>query len=208
MTGPRFVRRACFARPKPAPRVINACDRILAMSTRTLLTVEQFERLPKPEVGSYELDQGELTYVSPNDLRHNRVRDKLYIPLREFVSRRGLGEATAETLFKFAPGTVRAPDIAFMAVDQIRNVNPDGVLRLVPRLVVEVLSPGNTPDELARKMQLYKNAGVAAIWILDTAARKADIHKGKSVHTLSGDDVLSDPQILPGFSIVLSSLFD
>ena len=105
---------------------------------------------------------------------------------------------------------MRAPDIAFMAADQIRNVNPDGVLRLVPRLVVEVLSPGNTPDEMARKIQLYKNAGVAAIWILDAAARKADIHKGNSVHTLStlsGDDVLSDPQILPGFSIVLSSLF-
>src|SRR5437016_6581800 len=57
------------------------------MSTRTLLTIEQFERLPKPDVGSYELDQGELIYVSPNDLRHNRVRDKLYMPLREFVSR-------------------------------------------------------------------------------------------------------------------------
>ncbi|PYU97538.1 MAG: hypothetical protein DMG26_21115 [Acidobacteria bacterium] len=156
------------------------------MSTRTLLSIEQFERLPKPDVGSYELDQGELIYVSPNDLRHNRVRDKLYMPLREFVFRQGLGEATAETLFEFAPGTVRAPDVAFMAADQIRNVSPDGVLRLVPRL----------------------DAGVAAIWILDTAARKAELHKANSVHILSGDDVLSDPQILPGFSIVLSSLFD
>src|SRR5919201_983746 len=112
------------------------------MSTRTLLTTEQFERLPKPEVGSYELDHGELIYVSPNDLRHNRVRD-----------------------------------IAFMATDQIQNINPDGVLRLVPRLVVEVLSPGNAPDEVARKIQLYKNAGVAAVWILDPATRKADVHK-------------------------------
>lgn len=43
------------------------------MSTKTLLTTEQFERLSEPEVGSYELDQGELIYVSPNDLRHNRA---------------------------------------------------------------------------------------------------------------------------------------
>src|SRR5437588_1434 len=55
------------------------------MSTRTLLTIEQFERLPKPDVGSYELERGELIYVSTKDLRHNRVRDKLYMPLREFV---------------------------------------------------------------------------------------------------------------------------
>src|SRR5947208_15159442 len=103
------------------------------MSTRTLLTIEQFERLPKPEVGSYELYQGELIYVSPNDLRHNRVRDKLYIPLSEFVSRQGLGEATAETLFAFAPGTGRAPDAAFMAAAQLGNVSPAAVLRLVPR---------------------------------------------------------------------------
>jgi len=98
-----------------------------------------------------------------------------------------------------------------MAADQIRNVNPDGVLRLVPRLVVEVLSPGNTPDEMARKMQLYKNAGVAAIWILDSVSRIAAMHKGNSVRTLSAlsdRHALSDSQILPGFSIVLSSLFD
>ena len=60
-------------------------SRINSMSTRTLLTTEQFEGLPEPEVGGYELDRGELVYVSPNDLRHNRIRDNLYIPLREFV---------------------------------------------------------------------------------------------------------------------------
>ncbi|MGH9432610.1 MAG: Uma2 family endonuclease [Terriglobia bacterium] len=178
------------------------------MSTKTLLTVEQFERLPAPEVGSYELDQGELVYVSPNDLRHNRVRDRLYMPLREFVSRKGLGEATAETLFEFGHGTVRAPDVAYMAADQIRQISADGVLRLVPRLVVEVLSPGNTPEEMTRRIQLYKNAGVAAIWILDPAARNASIYKGSSVRTLSGDAVLSDPEIVPGFSISLPNLFD
>lgn len=95
-----------------------------------------------------------------------------------------------------------------MAASQIRNVNPEGVLRLVPRLVVEVLSPSNTPDEMARKIQLYKNAGVVAIWVLDPVGRKARIYKGNSVRTLAGDDVLSDPEILPGFSIVLSTLFD
>jgi Uma2 family endonuclease len=177
------------------------------MSTKTLLTTEQFERLPEPEVGSYELDQGELVYVSPNDLRHNRVRDRLYIPLREFVARQGLGEATAETLFEFGPGTVRAPDIAFMAADQILDVDPHGVLRLVPQLVVEVVSPGNTSDEMSRKIQLYKNAGVNAVWLLDPVAEKAELHHGSSVRTLSRDDAVSDPQILPGFSILLSSLF-
>jgi hypothetical protein len=61
---------------------------------------------------------------------------------------------------------------------------------------------------MARKVQLYKQTGVASIWILDPVARKADIHTGDSFRTLSGDDVLSDARILPGFSIVLSSLFD
>jgi Uma2 family endonuclease len=178
------------------------------MSTRTLLSIEQFEGLPEPEVGRYELDQGELIYVSPNDLRHNRVRDKLYIPLREHVARHRLGEATAETLFEFAPATVMAPDIALIATDQMRNVNPDGVLKLVPRLVVEVLSPSNTPEEMRRKIRLYKKAEVIAIWVLDPFQRKAYIHRGKSVRTLTGDGVLSDPEILQGFSIVLSSLFD
>ena len=41
--------------------------------------------------------------MCPNDLRHNRVRDRLYIPLREFAARHGWAEATAETLFEFGP---------------------------------------------------------------------------------------------------------
>lgn len=146
--------------------------------------------------------------MSPNDLRHNRVRDNLYIPLREFVARHGLGEATAETLFEFAAGTVRAPDIAFMAAAQIRNVNPEGVLRLVPLLVVEVLSPSNTPDEMARKVRLYSNAGVDSVWILDAVARTADVHQRGSVRTLSHSEILSEPDILPGFAIALSSIFE
>jgi len=178
------------------------------MSTKTLLSIEQFEGLPEPEVGRYELDQGELIYVSPNDLRHNRVRDQLYIPLREHVARRRLGEATAETLFEFAPATVMAPDIAFIAADQMRKISPDGVLRVVPRLVVEVLAPSNTPEEMRRKVRLYKKAGVVAIWALDPFQRKARVQRGKSIRTLTGDDLLSDPEILPGFSIVLSRLFD
>jgi Uma2 family endonuclease len=96
------------------------------MFTKTLLSTEQFESLPEPEIGSYELDEGELVYVSPNDLWHNRVRDRLYIPPREFVGRHGLGEATAETLFELAPGAVRAPDITLIAAAQIRDVNSRG----------------------------------------------------------------------------------
>ncbi|MGH9327638.1 MAG: Uma2 family endonuclease [Terriglobia bacterium] len=178
------------------------------MSTRTLLTTEQLERLPEPEVGNYELDHGELIYVSPNDLRHNRVRDKLYVRMREFVEREELGEATAETLFEFAPGTVRAPDIAFIPAVQVRGINPEGVLRLVPKLVVEILSPANPAIEMARRIQLYLNSGVVAIWILDPSARQAEVHKEGSVRAVSGDDALSDAQVLPGFSIVLSELFD
>jgi Uma2 family endonuclease len=87
-------------------------------------------------------------------------------------------------------------------------MNPDGVLRLVPPLVVEVLSPSITTDEMARKLRVYGNAGVAAVWILDPVARTAEIHRRDLVRTLSHGEVLSEPDILPGFAIALSSIFE
>ena len=105
--------------------------------------------------------------MCPNDLRHNRVRDRLYIPLREFAARQGLGEATAETLFEFGPGTVtELPISRLWPLRKSEMSSVRGPQGLVPQLVVEVISPGKTSNEMTRRLRVYKNAGVNATGVL------------------------------------------
>ncbi len=178
------------------------------MATKTFLSLDEFQSLPEPDVGSYELDQGELIYVSPNNLEHNEIRDKLYIPMREFVRQRGLGIVTAETLFNLGSGLVRAPNIAFIPAERLGMMNPREYLEAVPALVVEVLSPGNKPLDVTRKSHQYRAAGVHTVLVLDSERREADLIDAAGVRTVRARGTLEIPAILPGFSIPLSALFE
>ena len=44
------------------------------MKMKTLLSIDEFEKLPEPEQGGgYELDEGEPVYVSPNSLEQVEI---------------------------------------------------------------------------------------------------------------------------------------
>src|SRR5579862_9225183 len=87
------------------------------MATKTVLTVEDFVRLPE-SVGAedmrYELVEGELVTMSPGMLPHNLIRDKLLFVLMSFFQDRKLGTVVSEQAFQLSPRTVRVPDIAFL----------------------------------------------------------------------------------------------
>src|SRR5215467_10722255 len=92
--------------------------------------------------------------------------------LGNFVAEHDLGiVAGADGMMRLAPGLVRVPDVSFVAWERLpgqrlpRQPIPD----LVPDLVVEVLSEGNTPHEMARKLDEYFARGVQLVWLVDPA---------------------------------------
>lgn len=179
------------------------------MATKVLLTLEEFERLREPEQGGgYELDEGEPVYVSPNSLEQARIIYKLYARLNEWAESTKLGLVAPGTWFELSPGVVRAPDVAFVPVDRLSDIDPKHVLKVIPALVVEVLSPRNTAREISRKIQQYRDAGVLKIWVLDPDKREIDIDGPLRLRTLREDDALEDQQILPGFSIPVYRIFE
>src|SRR5258708_39786746 len=123
------------------------------MGAKTLLTIEHLERLPETCDVSYELDQGELVEVSSATYLHNRIRDRLVHRLMTHLeTRKDASEVVAEQWFRLSEDTVRAPDVGLVAASQLvllereRRVQP-----FSPALAIEITSPSNTFDELARK---------------------------------------------------------
>ena len=185
----------------------------MAAETVTLsrqLTSEDLERTPPPaEGGGYELDEGELVYVCPNSLKQGEVIYELYTALRTFVKERKLGLVTPDAWIELSDGTVRAPDVAFIPADRAAGLDPRHALKATPALVAEVLGTWDKPRDLVRKVRQYLDAGVKLVWVLDPEQREIDGYpQDGALYTLTAEDNLEAPEILPGFSIPVGKLFE
>lgn len=180
------------------------------MGAKTLLTVEHLERLPETGDVCYELDQGELVEVSCATYLHNRIRDRLVHRLMTHLdAKKDASEVVAEQWFRLSEDTVRAPDVALIAPSQLVLLEPERrVQPFSPALAIEITSPSNTFDELARKTQQYLEAGTHAVWIVVTAMRQIHVYSATAHPViLTAEDLLEDAALLPGFSARVEELF-
>jgi Uma2 family endonuclease len=179
------------------------------MGTRTFLTTDELERLPKPDQGGgYELDEGEPVYVSPNSFQQGKIILRIYMYLEEWAKAYNRGLVAPDTWFELASGVVRAPDVAYIQRERISGLDPKHTLKVIPALVVEVLSSFNTAREMTRKIKQYRDAGVDLIWVVDPEKSEVDIHGKGPLKTLRRGDFLKDDQILPGLSISVTAIFE
>jgi Uma2 family endonuclease len=179
------------------------------MSTRTFLSIDEFEKLPEPEQGGgYELDEGEPVYVSPNSFEQAEIIQRIYESLREWARAGDRGLVAADTWIELAPAVVRAPDVAYFPRERVSNIDPKHALKVVPALAVEVLSGRNTAREMSRKIQQYRDAGVELIWVVDPEKCEVDVHSSAPLKTLRQGDTLNDEKVFPGLSIPLTTVFE
>jgi Uma2 family endonuclease len=131
--------------------------------------------------------------------------------LHNYLEKHQLGVVLgADGLIRILPRQLRAPDAAFIRFDRIPDPEPKfgRVPRWVPNLAVEVLSPGNTPREMRRKLRQYFKAGVELVWMIDPPTRTAKVYRSPTeFDELQSEGVLTAPTILPGFELPLPELF-
>ena len=134
------------------------------MSTKTLMTVEEFERLPEDECIWRELDQGELVEEPGPVMIRNYVRDTTTTLLRKHLDEHPeQGCVVAEEYFRLMEDTRRRPDIALVGRDQFSIIVRRGSQPFGPKLIVEIVSPTNAFGGMTRKLQQYFKAGVLTV---------------------------------------------
>jgi Uma2 family endonuclease len=131
--------------------------------------------------------------------------------VRAFVIPRNLGLVAGEaSMFRLFPGCIRLPDVAY-ASHARRNGKPitQAAPDMAPDLAVEVLSESNTVREMKKKRQEYFSSGVKLVWFFDPKDRTVSVYTEVDNPTvLTINDVLDGGDVLPGFSVVIKSLFD
>ncbi len=124
-------------------------------------------------------------------------------------ARKDPSEVVAEQWFRLSDDTVRAPDVALIVPSQLPLLEPERRIQpFSPALAIEITSPSNTFDELARKTQQYLEAGTRAVWIFVTAMREIHVYSATAHPAiLTAADLLEDAALLPGFSAHVEELF-
>jgi Uma2 family endonuclease len=181
------------------------------MGTTTKLTFEEYTRLQETaeEHLRYELDEGELVLTPSPTPYHNIVRYRLRRALTDFVEAKEMGLVIDETDFRLSINTVRKPDIAFLAAHHLKQIDlyhspVDGG----PALAVEIISPTNTAQEIAKKTRQYLRSGCQSVWIVYPTLRFVEIHSNAGVRKVEEPLPLVDEVLLPDFSLSLAQLFD
>jgi len=175
------------------------------MATSTLLTIDDFERLPSEIAENHELVNGELVDVSGNDPEHNWLRDSLGDLMRAAVKSSKMGKVITEQEYDFL-GNAHGPDVSFFSTDKQHLVDlHKRVQRFVPDLAIEIASPSDTYGGLLRKKDRYLASGTREVWLISPETREVAIYPHGRI--LRGSDELSTPMI-PGLSITVDRLFD
>jgi Uma2 family endonuclease len=131
--------------------------------------------------------------------------------LTAFVEEKRLGIILgADGMLRLARGLVRIPDVSFISWDRLpgRVFPREDIWSIAPDLAVEVISRGNTREEMEQKLLDYFTAGVRLVWYVYPAKRAVHVHTSPEKHiVLSGQDTLDGGDVLPGFRLPLETLF-
>ena len=85
---------------------------------------------------------------------------------------------------------------------------PVKYLETSPELVVEVRSPTDRWAKVLQKVAEYLTAGTEVVCVIDPESETVQLHfADKPTETLSGNDELSFPNLLPSFKISIARLF-
>jgi Uma2 family endonuclease len=160
----------------------------VATTTTRLLTFGEFQAIPNPPGGYYELRHGELVKAAFPEFRHVRAQWQLR---RLFENAAGdAGIVTQEMPYRPLPEyECWAADVAF--ISKARWDSIEDYLFGAPELVIEVLSPSNTVGELLDKRKLCLENGSRELWTVDTKLRQVEVSTpdGHTITYKSGQEI-------------------
>jgi Uma2 family endonuclease len=108
-------------------------------------------------------------------------------------------------------GNVRKPDIAFVSFNRLpnRKIPRKKILPIAPDLAVEILSDGNTPQEMEKKLREYFEAGVLLVWYIEPELQLVRVYTAvDQFKEVRAEGMLRGGGVLPGFEISLKRLFE
>lgn len=134
---------------------------------RTLLTYKDYAAITPDNNGNYQLINGNLVFMPSPTPQHQDVVTELATLLRVFAKSNNLGKVfTAPLDITFDETNTLQPDILFISKDRAEIIGEKRI-EGAPDFIIEVLSEGNAPKEMAFKKYIYETFMVREYWVVN-----------------------------------------
>ncbi|WP_373545685.1 Uma2 family endonuclease, partial [Chamaesiphon sp.] len=128
-----------------------------------------------------------------------------------FWNRQGLGRLfDSSTGYNFAAfdGKNPSPDASWIERSRLEGVDTSGLIPVVPDFVIELRSKTDSLKDVRAKMEEYRRVGVRLGWLINPQQRQVEIYRlGQDVEVLQSPTSLGGEDVLPDFTLDLSSIF-
>ena len=184
-------------------------ENMTAYATDDLLTLEEYLTLPDDDLYIDELSRGRLVREPRPGNTHGQIVAEITYLLRSYLEHSSVGRVITEAGFLLSPSplTIRGPDVAFVRNERLQSTT--SFFEGGPDLAIEVVSPSNRPGELLQKVGEFLSGGTEVVWVVYPQPRTVVEHTlAGATRVLSEEDVLSAPEILPGFELRVRRLFE
>jgi Uma2 family endonuclease len=180
------------------------------LQTKTELTLEEFFALPEGEGDiTYELIDGQaVPKMSPKKF-HSQLTRALIKLLEQWGDERGeIGVEWAVKLTRKRRDWAPTPDLLYVSYERLSpDWNQDEACPVVPELVIEIISPGQSFGQLAAKARDYLDAKVLRVWVVDSQARSITVfYPDAAPQTYMGDLLLTD-SLFEGLEFTAEQVF-
>lgn len=173
------------------------------------------EHRPMTDANRYELVNGRIVMTPPAGWGHGEIEATVIYLLRDFVERHNLGRVFgSSTGYDLPSGDTLEPDASFISHERWAKgpqVRRGQFLKIVPTLVVEILSPATVRRDRIEKKRLYKMNGVEEYWLVDPDRREVTVFHLVGGRYDGGKRFSTHQklrsQVLPGFEVLTRSLF-
>jgi len=181
-------------------------------------TQDEFRRWlderPSSDINHYELIGGRIVMTPPAGWPHGRIGARLVRYIDEAASDATLGIVLDSSAgFDLPSGDTVEPDVSFVSNERLAAGPPPErgtFLRIVPTLVVEILSGSTARRDRTEKKDVYTQNGVAEYWIVDPDARSVTVHVLRDGAYDAGRAFISgriESPALPAFGVIVEDLF-
>ncbi len=180
-------------------------------TTGTRLTYEEYLKTPESMIRCDIVD-GEVIVAGPS-VQHQIVSGNINDPLRSFVLGNQLGRvlfAPVDVVVQRAPLRVRQPDLLFVSNERVNILGER--IEGGPDLVVEIISPSNTRDEINTRLADYASINVRECWLVYPQIHAAEVLRLEAGQWhrafIRGTGERLESEVLPGLELDIADFFE